>query len=213
MNVIGNYSVQYNIYTMFDVYTVKIENHNLITKKGYEFFLKKWYKDDIYPIQLGYYHDNRFYEEKNIDDTYNYELSEYNNGSYSTTTNYIDRDTYRQYRFDGEKFIDFNEKLNKICIGNYNYLNETVSIPSDLDNELYNPLAEYEIEGEGFVLKGNELSMRYTIRKEELDGTTEIGIKTNYGRLVSHDIHAPYNLPFGTDIILEYVFKLDNEEQ
>ena len=38
MNLVGEYTIQYNIYTMFDVYTVKIKNHNLITKKGYEFF-------------------------------------------------------------------------------------------------------------------------------------------------------------------------------
>jgi len=59
-----------------------------------------------------------------------------------------------------------------------------------------------------FVLKPTELLMRYEVSKEDLNGTTEIGVKTNHGRLISHDIHAPYNLPFGTNIILEYVFRL-----
>ena len=41
--------------------------------------MKKWYRDGmhqdiIYPIQMGYYHNNKFYERKNIDDTYSYEL-------------------------------------------------------------------------------------------------------------------------------------------
>ena len=212
MNIVGEYSIQYNIYTMFDVYTVKIKNHNLITKKGYEFFLEKWYKDKIYPIKLGYYHDNNFYERKNIDDTYSYELSEDNYGTYSTTTNYIDKDTNKQYLFDGENFVDFNEKIEKICIGNYNYLDEERTKPSDNDAELYNPLHEYVVDNDGFILNSTSLVLKCTISKDELDGTTEIGVKTNHGRLVSHDIHAPYNLPLGNDMIVEYVFKLKKEE-
>lgn len=213
MNIIGEYSLTYNIYTMFDVYTVKIKNHNLITKKGYEFFLKKWYKDETFPIELGYYYNNNFYEQKNIDDTYSNELKDYNSNSYSTVRNYIDKDTYKQYRFDGENFVGFYEKLDKICIGNYNYLNEEVSKPLDYDTELYNPLREYRIDDTGeFVLNSNEIIMKCSMNKDDLDGTTEIGVKTNHGRLVSHDIHAPYNLPIGTDITFEYVFKLQKEE-
>ena len=33
MKIIGEYSIEYNIFTMFDVYTVKIKNHNLITNE------------------------------------------------------------------------------------------------------------------------------------------------------------------------------------
>ena len=212
MNIIGEYSIQYNLYTMFDVYQIKIKNHNLITKKGYEFFLKKWYTEEIYPIQLGYYHNNKFYEIKNIDDTYDYELNDYGEGSYSTTTNYIDKDTYRQYRFDGENFVEFNEKLEKICVGDYNYFDEESTKASDTDSELYSPVNEFEVDNGGFVLSNTQLKLQCTLNNEDIDGTTEIGVKTNHGRLVSHDIHAPYNLPYGDNIILEYVFKLAKEE-
>ena len=209
MNVIGEYILQYNIFTMFDVYTVKIKNHNLITELGYEFFLKKWYKDDAtYPIKLGYYHDNHFYEQKNIDDSYDYDLKESNYGEYSKTTNYIDKDTYKQYWFNGEEFVDFYEKIDKICIGDYVYIDEDRTKPSIHDTELYSPVKEYKIVGDGFIMNSNKLLMRCEINREELNGTTEIGIKTSHGRLVSHDIHAPYNLPFGTNISLEYIFKL-----
>lgn len=206
MNIIGEYNIQYNIYTMFDVYSVKITNHNLITRKGYEFFLEKWYHDnDDYKIVLGYYHDNDFYNQHNVDDTYEVKLDN-NDGSYDENVNFIDKDTNKQYKFDGENFVDFYEKLDKICIGRYNFIDENTSKPSEYDTELYNPSKECKIED--FVLKSTELVMKYEIEKEYLDGTTEIGVKTNHGRLVSHDIHAPYNLPFGTNIILEYVFKL-----
>lgn len=211
MNIIGEYSVVYNIYTMFDVYTVKVENHNLITRKGYEFFLKKWYQDEVYPIELGYYYENNFYEKKNIDGTYDFELSD-SDGLYDKNMNYIDKDTYKQYRFDGEKFVDFSEKLDKICLGNYPYLNETVTQPKDYDTELYSPTHEFKIDNTNFILNTTELVMECAVNKDDLDGTTEIGVKTNHGRLVSHDIHAPYNVPFGTDITLKYVFKLDKEE-
>lgn len=211
MNIIGEYSIQYDIYTMFNVYNVKIKNHNLITRKGYEFFLKKWYKDEVYPFELGYYNEGDFYEQKNIDDTYSYKLSD-SDGLYSKSVNYIDRDTYKQYRWNGEEFVDFNEKLDKIIIGDYPYVNEVVSRPKDYDNNLYNQTYEYRVESDEFILNSTELVMKCTVNKEELDGATEIGVKTNQGVLVSHDIHAPYNLPFGTDIILEYAFKLEKED-
>lgn len=212
MNVIGEYILQFDIFTMFDVFTVKIRNHNLITKNGYEFFLKKWYQDEIYPIILGYYHENRFYEQKNIDDTYNYELIEETSDSYNTKINYIDRDSHKQYRFDGENFVDFNEKLDKICIGDYTYLNESLSKPSDSDVELYAPIKEYKIDVDEFELNNKELLMKCDMKNDDLNGTTEIGVKTNHGRLISHDIHPPYNLPFETNITLEYSFKLTNGE-
>ena len=211
MNIVGEYSINYNIYTMFNVYNIQIKNHNLITNSGYEFFLEKWYKDELYPIELGYYHENKFYRQKNIDDTYDNELGY--NGKYSTTTNYIDKSDFRQYKFDGEKFVDFNEKINRVCIGvcDYKYNDEDTQ-PSETDTDLYSKtenIIEYVIDDVGeFVLKPTELLMRYEVSKEDLNGTTEIGVKTNHGRLISHDIHAPYNLPFGTNIILEYVFKL-----
>ena len=211
MNIIGEYTIKYKIYTMFDVFDVEIKNNNLITENGYEFFLEKWYKDELYPIQLGYYHNNKFFEEKNIDDTYSYELTN-SDGSYTTSMNYIDKDTYKQYKFDGENFVDFNEKLYKICLGNYEYLDDNRSKPLSSDVELYNPLNEYVVDDDGFILKSNELIMKCTLNKEDIDGTTEIGVKTNHGRLVSHDIHAPYNLAFGNDISLQYVFKLKKEE-
>ena len=50
--------------------------------------------------------------------------------------------------------------------------------------------------------------MKYGVNSEELNGSTEIGVKTNHGRLVSHDVHLPYNLPFSSNVTLEYVFKL-----
>ena len=217
MNIIGEYSIEFNIYTMFDVYPVMIENHNLITTKGYEFFMKKWYRDGmhqdiIYPVQMGYYHNNKFYERKNIDDTYSYELKNPTTGKYSSSVNYIDKDTYKQYWFDGTNFVDFNEKLSKICIGDIQYINDEKSKPLSTDTELYNSIAEYTIDNDGFKLNPKSLVMKCTLRKEDLDNTTEIGVKTNHGRLVSHDIHAPYHLPFGTDLTLEYVFKLDYEE-
>lgn len=206
MNIIGEYSIEYTIYTMFNTYPVKITNQNLITNSGYDFFLRKWYQDnDEYPIQFGYYYDGDFYNQHNVDDTYDVKLSN-NDGTYDENVNYIDRDTNKQYKFDGENFVEFYEKLDKICIGRCSYSNENTTKPSEYDTELYNPSKECKIDD--FVLKTRELVMKYEIEKEYLDGTTEIGVKTNHGRLVSHDIHAPYNLPFGTNIILEYVFKL-----
>ena len=207
MNIIGEYSLSYNIYTMFDVYKIQITNHNLITKKGYDFFLRKWYQNEHYPIVLGYYHENKFYGEKNLDGTYSDDLSEYDDGSYSTSINYIDRDTHNQYKYDGEKFVDFYEKLYKICIGSYNYIDEFQSKPSENDTELYDTSSqEYEITD--FQLNPTELILKYEIEDTKLNGTTEIGVKTNHGRLVSHDIHPPYNLPFGSILTLQYSFKL-----
>ena len=206
MNIIGEYSVKYNIYTMFDVYTVEIKNHNLITDVGYDFFMKKWYsEDDSYPVVLGYYHDNKFYKKYNVDDTYESDLSA--NGTYSKTTNYIDKNTNKQYRFDGENFVGFNERLEKICIGRCNYSDITTPSESDLDLYYsYSPPREYNIDD--FESNHTELIMKYEISSDELNGSTEIGVKTNHGRLVSHDVHAPYNLPVGSNVVLEYVFKL-----
>ena len=207
MNIIGEYSINYTIYTMFDVYNMKITNHNLITEKGYDFFLRKWYQDEYYPIELGYYHENKFYEQKHIDGTYDNDLSDYENGSYSTTKNYIDKETYKQYKYNGSEFVDFNEKLDKICIGKYNYINEYTSKPSENDVELYDSnFIEHDIDS--FEINYTELSVKCELENSDLDGTTEIGVKTNHGRLVSHDIHPPYNLPVGSNLTLEYVFKL-----
>lgn len=206
MNIIGEYSIEYNIYTMFNVFNVKITNHNLITEKGYQFFLKKWYQDEIYPFELGYYHENKFYSKKNIDDTYDGDMSIEDDGSYSTSINYIDRDTFKQYKFDGENFVDFYEKLDKICIGKCNYSYENPINPSSKDTELYVPYKEYEVID--FERHSTELVLKCELENQYLNNTTEIGIKTNHGTLVSHDIHAPYNLPFGNNIIIEYVFKL-----
>lgn len=200
----GEYTIQYELYTMFDVYKVNIKNHNLITLEGYDFFFKKWYIEENYPISLGFYHDNKFYANKSILDTYSDELSV--NGVYSRDVNYIDKSTNKQYRFDGENFVDFIEKLDKICIGKGNYVNDEVSKPSEKDTELYLPVNEYEIED--FEVKSDKLVIKCTMENIYLDGTTEIGVKTNHGRLVTHDIHAPYNLPFTANIVLEYVFNL-----
>ena len=210
MKIIGEYSIEYNIYTMFDVYSVRITNYNLITKKGYEFFLKKVYKDDVFPIEMGYYHDNHFYEQKNSDDTYVHDLKEYTNGKYSTNMNYIDKSTYKQYRYIGENFVDFNEKLDKICIGKITYVNELKSKPSSDDTDLYKPFKELKVTN--FAHNISKLILKCDINKNDLNGTTEIGVKTNHGRLVSHDIHPPYNLPIGTTLTLEYVFKLSKED-
>lgn len=207
MNIIGEYSLSYNIYTMFNVYEIKIVNHNLITKNGYDFFLRKWYQNEHYPIVLGYYHENKFYGGKNPNGTYTDDLSDYDNGSYSTSMNYIDKETYNQYKYDGENFVDFYEKLNKICIGSCNYIDDVQSKPSENDNELYDSSSqEYEVSD--FQLNPTELILKYEIEDTKLNGTTEIGVKTNHGRLVSHDIHPPYNLPFGSNLTLQYSFKL-----
>ena len=207
MNIIGEYCVKYDIYTMFNTYTVEIKNHNLITKKGFEFFLNKWYSDECedYPIILGYYHDNNFYAQYNVDDTFDKDLTD-SDGNYDKTLNYIDKNTYNQYKYDGENFVDFNEKLDKICLGKCDYSYEYPLEPSEHDTELYKPYKELKISN--FKKNSTELVLHYEIDRNDLNNTTEIGVKTNHGRLVSHDIHAPYNLPFGTNIILEYVFKL-----
>lgn len=208
MNIKGEYSVQYNIYTMFDVYEVTITNHNLITNDGYEFFLRKWYQEELYPFELGYYHEGRFYETKNVDDTYDNDLSDSENGGYSKVTNYIDKDTYRQYRYDGEKFVSFYEKLTTICIGRTNYIDEDTTKPTPYDTDLYDTISSVEYDVEDFIRGNTELILICEFENTELNGTTEIGIKTNHGRLVSHDIHPPYNLPFGTTLTLKYSFKL-----
>ena len=188
---------------MFNTYTVELRNHNLITNNGYEFFLKKWYsEDEQYPIQLGYYNDNKFYRTYNINNVYNDELK--TDGEYSKTLNYIDKRTYKQYRYDGENFVGFSERLYKICIGNCDSRLE----PSENDTDLYSLTNEYIIDMDEFEPNSAKLVMTYETNNTELNGVTEIGVKTNHGRLVSHDIHAPYNLPFGTNISLEYIFKL-----
>lgn len=208
MNIYGEYNIHCNIFTMFNVYTLQIKNHNLITDKGYEFFIKKWYyEDDDYPIKLGYYHDNKFYDRYNINGTYYDDLGF--DGMYDTHLTYVDRNTNKQYRFDGENFVGLNERLSKICIGECNYIDNDTSIASKTDDELYVPLEEYEIED--FVFNGTKVVMKCEMDNDDLDGTTEIGVKTNHGRLVSHDIHPPYNLPFDSNIVLEYVFKLQKE--
>lgn len=205
MNVIGEYSIHYNIYTMFNVYTLKITNHNLITNEGYKFFMRKWFKeDDHYPVVFGYYHDNKFYKKYNINDTYSDDISV--DGNYSKTTNFIDKKTYDQYRFDGEKFVSFTEKLDKICLGNCYYTNENTSNPSSTDTGLYSPTKEITIDN--FNPLSTKLVMECEVTNEDINGTTEIGVKTNHGRLVSHDIHPPYNLPFGSNVTLKYEFKL-----
>ena len=207
MNIIGEYTIHYNIFTMFNVFDVKITNHNLITKKGYEFFMKKWYQDEKYPIELGYYHENKFYGVKHVDNTYDDDLSLYEDGSYSTTTNYIDKETYKQYRYDGENFVDFNEKLSKISLGKFNYIDDETTKPSENDIELYDyQSVDYDISD--FELRETELVIKCELENTDLNRTTEIGVKTNHGRLVSHDIHPPYNLPVGSNLTLEYVFKL-----
>lgn len=205
MNIIGEYSIQYNIYTMFNVYSLKITNHNLITNNGYKFFMQKWFKeDDKYPIVFGYYNDNRFYRKYNIDGTFSDDMSVERN--YDKTSNYIDKKTYKQYRFDGENFVSFTEKLDKICLGKCYYTNENTSKPLSTDTELYLPTKEIPIDN--FDPLVSKLVMECEINNEDINGTTEIGVKTNHGRLVSHDIHPPYNLPFGSNVTLKYEFKL-----
>lgn len=207
MKVTGEYSIHYDIFTMFNVYHIKITNNNLITRQGYEFFMKKWYQDETYSFEFGYLHENRFYGKKYIDDSYDEDLSTNEDGTYSTTTNYIDKDTYRQYRYMNGEFVDFNEKLHKICIGTYNYIDDETTKPSEDDTELYD-LTSTEYEIEDFKARETELVLKCEMTDIDLNRTTEIGVKTNYGRLVSHDIHPPYNLPFGTNMTLEYAFKL-----
>ena len=203
MNIIGEYTLKYSIYTMFDVYNVEIKNHNLITNAGYEFFMSKWCEYDVLcPVELGYYSDGKFYSRKNIDDTYSNQIGN------TTGLKYIDKNTYREYLYDGEKFVEFSEKLEKICLGKYNYLDDERSKPDEYDTELYNPSKESLVDSDGFIFKNKSLILKCTFNKEDLDNTTEIGVKTNHGRLVSHDIHAPYSLPLGNEIIIEYVFKL-----
>lgn len=207
MNIIGEYSIEYNIYTMFNVFRVVEINYNLITNEGYSFFLSKWYHDEVLPMEFGYYHDNKFYEQKNIDDTYEYELNNYSDGSYSKSLNYVDKDTNKQYRFDGEKFVSFNEKLEKICIGKYSYIDDESTKPSEQDTDLYDSSFE-EFDVDDFVVNKTELVLKCELDYTQLNNTTEIGVKTNHGRLVSHDIHPPYNLPFNTVLTLKYRFKL-----
>ena len=203
MKIIGEYSIEYNIFTMFDVYTVKIKNHNLITNEGYEFFLKKWYtEEEHYPVVLGYYYNNGFYAKHGVDDTYYDDLK--GSGTYSKTTTYIDKNTYKQYKFDGENFVGFYEKLDSVCIGNGDYRLE----PSENDTKLFSLTHEYKIDRDEFVANSHKLIMTYEVNSDELNGSTEIGVKTNHGRLVSHDVHLPYNLPFSSNVTLEYVFKL-----
>lgn len=208
MKISGEYSLRYNIFTMFNVYSVNIKNHNLITDKGYEFFLKKWYKhEDYYPIQLGYYHENEFYMDFANDDTY------FNKMTPQQNLIYVDKTNNKQYLYDGEKYIDFYEKLNKICIGKCDSTSNDGMVdvhPSKNDKELYLPLNEYDISD--YQIDNGKLLLKCEISSNELDKTTEIGVKTNRGILVSHDIHKPYSLPFDTNIILEYVFNLKNEE-
>lgn len=208
MNLIGEYTVEYNIYTMFDVYNVQIVNHNLITTNGFDFFLKKWYTEkEKYPVVLGYYYQNKFYEDYDTDGTYYDDMSV--DGKYSKTTTYIDKNTYKQYKWDGENFIGFNEKLERICIGICDYSDVNPIEPSETDEDLYSPtnkIKEYYVEE--FKQGTTSLALQYSLRPTDLNGTTEIGVKTNHGRLVSHDIHPPYNLPSETDITLHYVFKL-----
>lgn len=204
MNIIGEYSINYNIYTMFNVYSVSLKDHNLITDKGYEFFLQKWYQDKNAPFELGYLYENKFYAKRNVNGTYSEDLAD--NGGYKTSTNYIDRASYKQYKFDGENFVDFNEKLDKICLGNITYKTDDSIQPKREDIKLYAPLHEYEVEN--FERKSTSLLLKCNLDNTKINGTTEIGVKTNHGRLVSHDIHPPYNIPFGTNITLEYEFKL-----
>lgn len=208
MNIVGEYNVQYNIYTMFDVFSVKLKNHNLITKKGYEFFMGKWYQDEDYSIKTGYLHENKFYAEKDDDGNYDVDLSEYDDSSYSTSTKYIDVESYKAFKYNGEDFVDFNEKLTKICLGKCDYIDDELSKPSENDVKLYDyESVEYDITD--FLLNPTELVMKCDLENSDLNGTTEIGVKTNHGRLVSHDIHPPYNLPFGSNMTLEYIFKLE----
>lgn len=204
MKIEGEYTLEYTIYTMFNVYSMNIKHHNLITNKGFEFFMRKWFtdNDNDYPLVFGFYHDNKFYRSIDIYDEYIDELKV--DGIYSTTTNYVDRKTNKQYMFDGENFVTFAEKLEKICIGNCAF---SIGLTADKsDTKLYSNEKDYLIED--FVMNPTSLVMKLNIENDDLNGTTEIGVKTNHGRLVSHDIHPPYNLPFGTNVTLEYVFKL-----
>lgn len=206
MNITGEYSIEYNIYTMFDVFKVKITNHNLITNSGYEFFFKKWFVDDnqYYPLVPGYLNKetNKFYGDKSITDELRDEKTP------DSSSNYYDIETYKQYKYVDGEFIEFNEKLETICIGKCDYLNKYDSVPNSNDTELYIPKDEYQIQDFDTGTTG-KLKLEYVVNSDELNGTTEIGVKTNHGRLVSHDIHPPYNLPFHTDVTLKYVFKLN----
>lgn len=214
MNIKGEYTVKYNIYTMFDVYTVKITNHNLITNEGYDFFITKWCKEgERYPIELGYYHDNKFYKEYNLAiDTYDEEMN-YNYGSYSTTTCYVDKRENKQYRFVNGEFVDYYEKLSVICLGDCTYDYSTPIQPQADDKELYSPREQLDTNDKNSNSSVtpffNKLIMKYEVPTNKVINTTEIGVKTNHGRLVSHDIHEPYNLPLNTNITLEYVFQLN----
>ena len=204
MNIIGEYSIQYNIYTMFNVYNVKINNHNLITNEGYDFFIKKWYlEEENYPIEFGYYSNNKFYKDIKSNDDY------YNEFAYNKTTIYMDKNTNKQYMWNGEELVNSTEKLYKICIGNTDYSNDNTTKPSKEDTELYQPKENGEYKIENFSPDNTSVIIKQTFTDEDLENTTEIGIKTNRGRLVSHDIHAPYRLPVGTSITLEYIFKIE----
>ena len=134
INIKGNYQFNIIIPTMFKTYNLNIENHNLITNKGFEWFINRWLKNDFRSIgQIGFGYSEDEYASENTLNLTDEELVPYNNTKIKINDNSISLSaTINGELIDGTTEIGiytYNEKgLDNILLSQD--IHDTYSVPT-----------------------------------------------------------------------------------
>ena len=139
-NINGLYTFLITIPTMFKVYQIKTNYHNLITNYGENFFIDKWI----------------------------------NNGN--------------------------NEVINNIVIG------DGTTNPTKRDTSLEN---QTNILDTTISTENRNVIMQTELNGAEINNTTEIGVITSEGNLLSRDVHEPIQVPYNSNITIKYMYSVD----
>ncbi len=88
-------------------------------------------------------------------------------------------------------------RIQNICLGNGN------NAVSKTDTDLYNQTAILNTEVSS---EDNKIYLTSEITGETLNGTTEIGVKTSNGLLVSRDVHEEIQVPVSANVTVNYEY-------
>lgn len=78
--------------------------------------------------------------------------------------------------------------------------------------DLTNLSKKFKYEPTNIVIEDNTLTISTEANGSDLDGTTEIGVYTTQGVLISRDTHYAYELPTTSIIEIYYIYTMKNTE-
>ena len=82
----------------------------------------------------------------------------------------------------------------------------------DTTTSLVNPTKNFKWSPTNVKVDVNTLTIREEAKGSDLDGTTEIGVCTSRGLLISRDTHYAYSIPHTAIIEIYYTFTITNIE-